>query len=85
MTVKFAPSFIRAYKKLSPPLQQEVRERIALFRSYSNHPFLKIHKLKGPLEGRMSFSVNYRYRVVFVVIAPEEAVLDAVGDHDVYT
>ena len=84
MIVKFAPSFIRAYKKLPLALRQEVKERIALFESDHDHSFLKTHKLKGPLEGRMSFSVNYRYRIVFVFTSPEEAVFLAVGDHDVY-
>ncbi|MBI4250441.1 type II toxin-antitoxin system mRNA interferase toxin, RelE/StbE family [Candidatus Uhrbacteria bacterium] len=84
MTVKFAPAFVRAYKKLPQNLQQEIKERIALFQSDHNHQFLKTHKLNGPLEGRLSFSVNYRYQIVFIFSSPEEATLLAVGDHGVY-
>jgi len=84
MTVKFAPAFVRAYKKLPQNLQGEVKERIALFQSDHNHPFLKTHKLNGPLEERLSFSVNYRYRIVFILTSPEEATLLAVGGHGAY-
>lgn len=84
MKVSFAPSFVRAYKNLPKKLQQEIKEKIALFKSNPKHPFLKTHKLKGSLEGRYSFSANYKYRIVFMYRLREEAVLLIVGDHDVY-
>lgn len=84
MKVSFAPSFVRAYKNLPKQLQQEVKEKITLFECDPKHPFLKTHKLKGALEGRQSFSVNYKYRIVFMYQSREEAVLLMVGDHDVY-
>ena len=84
MTVGFAPSFVRVYKNLPEQLRQEVKEKIALFEKNSKHPFLRTHKLKGKLKGRQSFSVNYKYRIVFITPSTTEAVLLAVGDHDVY-
>ena len=76
--------FLRQYGRLPRGLQEEVREKIALFRSDQHHPFLKTHKLKGRLRGRWSFSVNYSYRIVFRFEGKGAAVLLAVGDHDVY-
>lgn len=84
MNVKFAPSFVRAYKRLPIKLQEEIKERIALFECDPKHPYLKTHTLKGALEGRGSFSVNYKYRIVFMHQSRETAVLLIVGDHDAY-
>lgn len=84
MNVKFSPSFIHAYKNLPKKLQQETKEKITLFENDPKHPFLRTHKLKGALEGRWSFSVNYKYRIVFLYQSRETAVLLIVGDHDVY-
>lgn len=84
MNVKFSPSFIRTYKHLPKKLQQEIKEKITLFESDPKHPFLRTHTLKGALEGRWSFSVNYKYRIVFLYQSHETAVLLIVGDHDVY-
>ncbi|HLD20153.1 MAG TPA: type II toxin-antitoxin system RelE/ParE family toxin [Patescibacteria group bacterium] len=85
MEVRFKPSFIRAYKGLDPQLQEEVKEKIALFRDGKNHIQLRVHRLKGSLAGRYSFSVNYRYRIVFMYQGKDTAILLAIGDHDVYT
>lgn len=78
------PSFIRELKKLPLPLQIEAKEKIILFKKDSEHLFLKTHKLKGKLSGYYSFSVNYAYRIVFKYMQNNQAVLLAIGDHNVY-
>ena len=65
-------------------LQEEVKEKVSLFKENPDHPFLKTHKLKGKLKDRYSFSVNYAYRIVFQYLSKDEAVLLCIGDHDVY-
>ena len=84
--VSFKPSFLRELKKLEPALQDEAREKIELFKNPAKHAALRVHKLKGRMTGRMSFSVNYRYRIVFKYTdtSKREGVLLAIGDHDVY-
>ena len=84
LRIGYKPAFIRQFKKLPPPLQDEVEERIALFRENPKNPSLRVHKLKGALAGRWSFSVNYAYRIVFVYETKGTAGLLAVGDHAVY-
>ena len=85
MKVYFKPTFIRQIKQLELSLQDEVVEKIELFKDKKNHKQLKVHKLHGILSGRYSFSVNYKTRVVFSHLSKTEAVLLAVGDHEVYT
>ena len=84
MKVAYAPLFVRQYKKLPQALQDEIDEKIALFQEKPDHPFLKTHKLQGRLIERLSFSVNYQYRIIFRYLSIKEAVLLCVGDHSIY-
>ena len=82
--VTYTPKFIRAYKKLVPGLQAEVKQAIELFTEKANHDRLHVHKLSGRMEGRYSFSVNYKTRVVFRFLPDDRALLLVVGDHSIY-
>ncbi len=87
MDVFYTPRFKREFNKLPEALQNEANEKIGLFKKEpENHGLLKVHKLKGRLAGRLSFSVNYRYRIVFLFVDRKRstAILLAVGDHAVY-
>lgn len=84
LEILYQPTFVRQYKKLPKDLQEEVKEKIALFKKEPDHAFLKTHKLKGRLSGRWSFSVNYEYRIVFNYLSKKEVTLICVGNHDVY-
>ena len=84
MDIRFKPTFIRQFNRLETALQDEVVEKIELFKNTKNNKQLKVHKLKGRLKGRYSFCVNYQTRIVFVYKSKQEVVLLAVGDHDVY-
>ena len=84
ITVRFMPEFIRSYSRLEKDLQIEVEEKIGLFKKCSNHTRLKVHKLHGRLNGSLSFSVNYKYRVVFEYADSKTIILKTVGDHDIY-
>ena len=82
--VYFKPTFVKQMNKLEKELVREVFEKIELFKDEKNHQLLKVHKLHGRLSGRYSFSVNYRYRIVFGYESKNEVVLLDVGDHDIY-
>ncbi len=84
LKILYKPTFVRQYKKLSPALQEEIKEKISLFQEDPKHPFLKTHKLKGPLKDFFSFSVNYEYRIIFQYESKNQATLLAVGNHDIY-
>ena len=84
MKVSYAPNFVRQFKALDGALQQEILEKIHLFQDRKNHNVLRVHKLHGRLSGRYSFSVNYRFRIVFSYLSRFEAVLLGIGDHTIY-
>lgn len=84
LEIEYAPEFIRTWKKLPAHLQEESMECIEEFRNRKNHEKLKVHKLKGAMKGLYSFSVNYRYRIVFIFAGKGTAQLLDIGDHSVY-
>lgn len=87
MEVAFAPTFLRMLKALPAELQEEAIEKIELFRQPDKHKLLKVHKLKGRLAERYSFSINYHIRVVFLFSrtnGKRGARLLAIGDHEIY-
>ena len=87
MEVLYAPTFLRMLKALPAELQEEATKKIELFRRRETHKALKVHKLKGRLVGRYSFSINYHIRVVFLfsnIRGKRSAYLLAIGDHAIY-
>ncbi|MBA3789516.1 type II toxin-antitoxin system mRNA interferase toxin, RelE/StbE family [Patescibacteria group bacterium] len=86
LSIEYAPEFIRTWKKLPRDLQDEVIDRIELFQHQRNHSSLKVHKLKGDLRSKWSFSVNFRYRIIFQYAGKSKDVAQLldIGDHTVY-
>lgn len=84
MHIEFKPRFIRQYNSLEPALKDEVREKVALFKDSENHKSLRIHKLHGHLKKYLSFSVNYRYRIIFEWLSDDTAGFISIGTHAIY-
>ena len=84
MKVRFKPSFLRQLGKLPVLLQEEAKEKIALFEKNPKHPSLRAHALKGKLQGYSSFSVNYKYRIVYEQESKNTVALVKIGDHSIY-
>lgn len=82
--IVYTPGFVRQYKKLPPALQEEAKEKIALFRKDQQHTSLHTHKLKGKLRKHWSFSINYNCRVIFEYDSKNVVALLRIGDHSMY-
>lgn len=82
--INFKPTFIKQFNALENDLQDEILEKIELFKNRKNHKQLKTHKLHGQLKDWFSFSVNYKFRIVFSFTTKNAVVLLAVGDHEIY-
>ena len=84
MKIGYKPAFIRQFNKLPKALQEEVLEKVESFKNTSNHQALKVHKLHGKFADCYSFSVNYKYRIVFSYVTKNEVSTLAIGDHNIY-
>lgn len=84
ISIQYAPTFVRIYRGLDKNLKSEVKEKIELFRNRKNHNVLKVHKLHGRLNGRFSFYINYKIRIVFRYEDKNEQVASLlfIGGHD---
>ena len=83
--VLYTQPFIKQFNSLEDGLRDEIYEKIELFKNKDNHIQLKVHKLKGKLKNKYSFSVNYKIRIVFeYTLFKKEVALLSIGDHDVY-
>lgn len=84
MQVFYQTLFIRQFKKLNPDLQNEVLEKIEIFKDNYKNPILKTHKLHGRLKDFYSFSINYSHRIVFEIQDNNKAIFLEIGSHDLY-
>ncbi len=85
MEIVYTSKFAREYKKLPDEVKDIAEKSEALFRKNPFDLKLKTHKLKGSLEGFFSFSIGYKYRIIFEFSKSKKRVyFHSVGDHDVY-
>ncbi len=84
LVLVYAPIFIRNLNKLEKNLQEEIFEKLEFFKDSQNHQQLKVHKLKGRLKDCYSFSVNYKYRILFSYGKGKSVDILAIGSHDIY-
>ncbi len=84
MQIIYSPQFQREYKLLPDIVKTKAEKMEKIFR---NNPFdnrLKTHKLSGRLMGFWSFSIDYRYRIVFEFLDGKTTIFHIVGDHSIY-
>lgn len=84
LRVGYSTSFIRQFKALTPNVKKAAHKAIEAFTDPKNHARVKVHKLRGRLNGSYAFSIDRRLRIVFDYSEPNAAVLHAIGDHSVY-
>ena len=84
INIIYSPVFVKQFGKLNKDFQDEVIQKIELFKNKDNHILLKVHKLHGKLKEQYSFYINYKTRIVFMWGDNKEALFFALGDHDLY-
>lgn len=65
-------------------LFKEITDKVTEFKNFGNHQKLKVHKLHGKMKDVYSFSVNYKYRILFKYSDKNTVVLLTLGDHQIY-
>jgi addiction module RelE/StbE family toxin len=85
MEIIYSSRFAREYKRLPNNIKDVAEKQEIVFREDPFDPRLKTHKLKGRLSGFLSFSIGYKYRIIFEFAKDKNAVhFHSVGDHDIY-
>lgn len=85
MEIIYSPKFARDYKKLPNNIKDIAEEQEKIFRQNPFDQKLKTHKLQGRLSGFLSFSIGYKYRIIFEFAKNKKmAYFHATGDHDIY-
>lgn len=81
MRVVASSHFLRRARKLKPPRDELLRAALRRFAANPQDPLLRVHKLKGDLAARWSFSVDDDLRVLFRWDG-DVCLLVALGTHD---
>jgi len=75
----------RKFLKRHPELVERYKKILRLLELNPSHPSLRLHKLKGKLEGKYSVSITMSYRIILTFAVTEKGiVLIDIGSHDVY-
>ncbi|MGB1458260.1 type II toxin-antitoxin system YafQ family toxin [Spongiibacter marinus] len=73
----------RKFFKRHPEVLGQYQKTLQLLEVNPYHPSLRLHGLKGRLQGLSSVSINMQYRIILEFeIRGEDIVLVDIGDHD---
>jgi len=85
-TLVFPESYTRRARKWlkkHPDLRGQYLKTLQLLELDPSHPSLRLHALRGRLQGLHSVSINLSYRIALeMLISEAEIVLINVGSHD---
>ena len=84
MKIYYSTKFGKEYKKLPKQIKLIAEKKEKLF---CENPFslqLKTHKLTGKLKDYWSFSIDYRYRIIFEFADKNIVWFHSVGTHSIY-
>jgi mRNA-degrading endonuclease YafQ of YafQ-DinJ toxin-antitoxin module len=69
--------------KQHPELRQQYLKTLQLLEANPFHPSLRLHPLRGKLEGLHSVSINLSYRITLELLIQDGEIIPInVGDHD---
>jgi len=84
MRIIYSPQFSREYRQLSEIIKRKAEGKEKIFRINQFDARLKTHKLEGKFSGLWSFSIDYRYRIIFEFRDEKTIIFHSVGDHSIY-
>ena len=71
------------FLKRHPEAASVYSKTLRLLEANPHHPSLRLHALKGKLDGLYSVSINLTFRITLeMIITDKEIILINVGDHD---
>ncbi|WP_296510377.1 hypothetical protein [Rhodoferax sp.] len=71
------------FLKRHPDLRQQYLKTLQVLELNPAHPSLRLHALRGKLEGLQSVSINLSYRITLELLIQDGQIIPVnVGDHD---
>ncbi|MFA6429463.1 MAG: type II toxin-antitoxin system mRNA interferase toxin, RelE/StbE family [Patescibacteria group bacterium] len=82
--ILYHPAFVRDVKKLDKKIVERAGKMEKVFRANPLHPSLRLHQLKGSLQGLWSMSITEKIRIIFSRMDNGDIVFLSIGHHDIY-
>ena len=71
------------FLKHHPELETQYLKTLQLLELNPHHPSLRLHALRGKLQGLHSVSINLSYRITLELLLQDDEIIPInVGDHD---
>lgn len=81
----YTDSYVRRatkFLKKHPDMTRQYQKTLELLELNPRHPSLRLHGLRGQLDGLSSVSINMHYRIVLeIMIKQKDIILVDVGSH----
>ncbi|MFN9872460.1 MAG: type II toxin-antitoxin system YafQ family toxin [Cyanobacteriota bacterium] len=75
-----AARFLRRH----PDMREAYRKTLLLLEANPHHPSLRLHPLRGRLQGMHSVSINLSYRITLELLIEDQKLIPIdIGSHDV--
>lgn len=82
--IHYNEDFKKQFSSLPRIIQKKACQKEQLFRENPFHPSLRLHKLKGKLDGLWSISIDMKYRIIFKPLENGVVLLISIGLHAIY-
>ena len=82
--IYYSSDFGKQFKKISPIIQKQAIKKEKIFRQNPLHPSLRLHSLKGKLQGFYSISITLNFRIIFTRKPNGDIIFISIGQHDIY-
>ena len=83
-TILYSTPFVKELKRLPKNIILLAVAKEKLFRKNPLHPSLRLHSLKGKLNGLWSLSISSNYRIIFERQKNGDILFISIGKHDIY-
>jgi addiction module RelE/StbE family toxin len=84
INIEYSSIFIKQIKNIPRRIQEKAILKEQIFRENPLHPSLRLHNLKGKLDGYWSISINRYYRILFKIKENGDIVFLSIGTHAIY-
>ena len=82
--IHYNDQFEKQFLRLTKIVQKKACTKEKIFKENPFHPSLRLHKLKGKLDGLWSISIDMKYRIIFKSLEDGIILFISIGMHSIY-